>query len=143
MDLIHGIHDPQAASKFLVDHALSRFSTDNLSIMVVRLDTKPAADAPKEPRHPPADPLSNAGSSKNTQGVSEADKIVETARRNASESDEAAEYEAGVQAAFFARARDQDIEDTGPEISSPNEPVVDKGQPMSSPTDPDKTSNPG
>ena len=32
--------DPQAASKILVDHALSRFSTDNLSCMIVRFDSK-------------------------------------------------------------------------------------------------------
>lgn len=32
------MQDPTAASKFLVEHALSRLSTDNLSCMVVRLD---------------------------------------------------------------------------------------------------------
>ncbi|KAF3930644.1 hypothetical protein ABW19_dt0206222 [Dactylella cylindrospora] len=38
VDLIRNIHDPQEASKALVDHALARFSTDNLSCMIVRLD---------------------------------------------------------------------------------------------------------
>lgn len=32
------MQDPTAASKLLVEHALSRLSTDNLSCMVVRLD---------------------------------------------------------------------------------------------------------
>lgn len=32
------MRDPTAASKLLVEHALSRLSTDNLSCMVVRLD---------------------------------------------------------------------------------------------------------
>jgi protein phosphatase PTC1 len=38
IDLVRKVEDPGAASKLLVDHALSRFSTDNLSCMVVRLD---------------------------------------------------------------------------------------------------------
>lgn len=36
--MIRNVQDPQAASKALVDHALARFSTDNLSCMVVRFD---------------------------------------------------------------------------------------------------------
>lgn len=38
VDLVRGVNDPAAASKQLVDHALNRFSTDNLSCMIVRLD---------------------------------------------------------------------------------------------------------
>lgn len=33
-------HDPQLGSKKLVEHALARFSTDNLSCMVVRFDNR-------------------------------------------------------------------------------------------------------
>jgi protein phosphatase PTC1 len=40
VDLIRNVQDPQHASKALVDHALARFSTDNLSCMVVRFDNK-------------------------------------------------------------------------------------------------------
>ncbi|KAK6350199.1 Protein phosphatase 2C 1 [Orbilia brochopaga] len=43
VDLVRTIQDPQDASKALVDHALARFSTDNLSCMIVRFET------PKEP----------------------------------------------------------------------------------------------
>ncbi|KAK9777700.1 putative PPM-type phosphatase domain-containing protein [Seiridium cardinale] len=38
VDLVRNIEDPSQASKLLVDHALTRFSTDNLSCMVVRFD---------------------------------------------------------------------------------------------------------
>ncbi|KAH7308073.1 protein phosphatase 2C [Stachybotrys elegans] len=38
VDLVRDIQDPVEASKLLVDHALSHFSTDNLSCMIVRLD---------------------------------------------------------------------------------------------------------
>lgn len=41
------MQDPTAASKFLVEHALSRMSTDNLSCMVVRLDKDAMARATK------------------------------------------------------------------------------------------------
>lgn len=39
------IDDPVEASKLLVDHALDRFSTDNLSCMIVRLDGDKHAEA--------------------------------------------------------------------------------------------------
>ncbi|RPB15836.1 PP2C-domain-containing protein [Morchella conica CCBAS932] len=38
VDLVHAVKDPQEASKMLVDYALGRFSSDNLSCMIVRLD---------------------------------------------------------------------------------------------------------
>ncbi|KAK8022418.1 protein phosphatase 2C isoform beta [Apiospora rasikravindrae] len=38
VDLVRELPDPSAAAKQLVDHALARFSTDNLSCMVVRFD---------------------------------------------------------------------------------------------------------
>ncbi|KAJ3011414.1 Protein phosphatase 2C 1 [Thoreauomyces humboldtii] len=37
-DLIHGTMDPQQASDDLLDYALDNFSTDNLSVMIVRID---------------------------------------------------------------------------------------------------------
>lgn len=36
MDLINDVQDPQAASQKLLEHALSEFSTDNTSVMVIR-----------------------------------------------------------------------------------------------------------
>lgn len=37
---MRNVQSPQEASKALVDHALARFSTDNLSVMIVRFDPK-------------------------------------------------------------------------------------------------------
>lgn len=45
VDLVRNIHDPTAASKLLVEHALSRFSTDNLSCMIVRFDKDALLDS--------------------------------------------------------------------------------------------------
>ncbi|EIW72968.1 hypothetical protein TREMEDRAFT_37088 [Tremella mesenterica DSM 1558] len=36
VNLIRNVHDPQAASKILLDHAITNYSTDNLSVMVIR-----------------------------------------------------------------------------------------------------------
>lgn len=38
VDLIRDTTDPQQAAEDLLDHALENFSTDNLSVMVVRLE---------------------------------------------------------------------------------------------------------
>jgi len=38
VDLVRHVPDPQEASEMLVDYALSRFSSDNLSCMIVRFD---------------------------------------------------------------------------------------------------------
>lgn len=44
VDLIRAVEDPHAASKVLVDYALKQYSTDNLTVMVVRLhDKRPGA----------------------------------------------------------------------------------------------------
>ncbi|KAI5479467.1 hypothetical protein MNV49_003611 [Pseudohyphozyma bogoriensis] len=38
VDIIRGLKDPQEASKALLDHALTNFSSDNLSVLVVALN---------------------------------------------------------------------------------------------------------
>lgn len=45
VDLVRNIYDPTAASKLLVEHALARFSTDNLSCMIVRFDKNALLDS--------------------------------------------------------------------------------------------------
>lgn len=40
VDMVRNVSSPQTASKVLVDNALGRFSTDNLSVMIVRFDPK-------------------------------------------------------------------------------------------------------
>ncbi|EZF27948.1 hypothetical protein H112_00191 [Trichophyton rubrum D6] len=90
VDLVRNTKDPQAASKILVDYALSRFSTDNLSCMIVRFDTKATAEEASRQASPKD--LNNTGdSSKKT--MSEADRIVEMARKNAADIENKARVE--------------------------------------------------
>ncbi|KAK4169388.1 putative phosphatase 2C-like protein 1 PP2C1 [Cladorrhinum sp. PSN259] len=44
VDLVRNLQDPNAAAKMLVDHALARFSTDNLSCMIIRFDKQGLLD---------------------------------------------------------------------------------------------------
>ncbi|KAJ6439910.1 protein phosphatase 2C [Purpureocillium lavendulum] len=67
VDLVRHMQDPNAASRLLVEHALSRFSTDNLSCMIVRFDKEAAAQSQTAKETGETDPASK---------VSEADKIV-------------------------------------------------------------------
>lgn len=79
MDLIRNTHDAQAASKILVDHALSRFSTDNLSCMIVRFDSKLVQDMVDRR----VDPIGVEGDvPTHRSDVSEADKIIEDTKKN-------------------------------------------------------------
>ncbi len=73
-------YDPQLASKQLVDHALARFSTDNLSCMIVRFDNK-ALQQTVERR---TEPIGVDGDPPSTKegGISEADAIVQEAKKN-------------------------------------------------------------
>ncbi len=72
------MHDPQPASKQLVEYALARFSTDNLSCMVVRFDNKALQDKDGlEPIGVEGDPAS-----REKGGISEAEAIVREARKS-------------------------------------------------------------
>ena len=76
MDLVRNIQNPQDASKKLVDHALARFSTDNLSVMIVRFDPKKLQD----------NTTSNIGveteENRDKSAISEVEMIVAEARRH-------------------------------------------------------------
>lgn len=85
MDLIRHTQDPQDASKALVDHALARFSTDNLSCMVVRFDNKAlqrAVNQQTELIGVEGDPATQHG------GISEAEAIVLESKKKLEESGE-------------------------------------------------------
>lgn len=83
VDLVRHIQDPQGASKTLVDHALARFSTDNLSCMIVRFDNKALKQRKNESL------LGVDGDQAATKaGISEADAIVSQARKQMSDSGE-------------------------------------------------------
>ncbi|KAK4541003.1 hypothetical protein LTR36_008372 [Oleoguttula mirabilis] len=83
VDLVRNVHDPQAASRILVDHALARFSTDNLSIMVVRFDSKAVQQTvanEAEPIGVDGDPATKQG------GLTEAEAIVLESKRKLNDS---------------------------------------------------------
>ncbi|OXV08521.1 hypothetical protein Egran_03717 [Elaphomyces granulatus] len=79
VDLIRDTKDAQEASKILVDHALSRFSTDNLSCMVVRFDS----DLTKGVVEQRSESLGVEGDlSAKKDGVNEADEISEGTKQS-------------------------------------------------------------
>ncbi|KAI1272020.1 phosphatase 2C-like domain-containing protein [Xylaria sp. FL0933] len=108
VDLIRDKPDPVAASKILVDHALARFSTDNLSCMIIRFDKAALLDQNNKDR-----PIGVEGDSTGESGkVSEAEKIVSSTKQKIAEGDTPA---VGVSASNSGRGRDPtpiDEEDT-------------------------------
>ncbi|EOA90307.1 uncharacterized protein SETTUDRAFT_167210 [Exserohilum turcica Et28A] len=89
VDLIRHIHDPQEASKKLVDYALARFSTDNLSCMVVRFDNKALRQRKNE-----ATTSLDQDQAAMKGGITEADSIVAQARKSIGEPDVSVEHAA-------------------------------------------------
>ncbi|KAF7589262.1 Protein phosphatase 2C 1 [Aspergillus hancockii] len=119
VDLVRNVPDAQEASKILVDYALSRFSTDNLSCMVIRFDT----DRVKEVINRTADRIGVVGDpSMNVEhGVSEADKIVEGARKSMASAGIADDTEAAEKVNDeILQKMANDEGEPGPEISVDN-----------------------
>lgn len=87
VDLVRNVQDPQTASKNLVDHALARFSTDNLSCMIVRFDNKALQQAQESKDNligVEGDPASKSG------GISEAEAIVGETKKQLDEGNDLA-----------------------------------------------------
>ncbi|KAI0110345.1 phosphatase 2C-like domain-containing protein [Nemania sp. FL0031] len=106
VDLIRDQHDAVAASKLLVDHALARFSTDNLSCMIIRFDKAALLDQNNKDR-----PIGVEGDSAGESGkVSEAEKIVSSTKQKIAEGDTPA---VGVSASNSGRGRDPTPIDDG------------------------------
>ena len=76
MDLVRHVQDPQDASRKLVDYALARFSTDNLSVMIVRFDPQKLQTNTK------IDIGVEKDANQETGAISEAEMIVGEARRH-------------------------------------------------------------
>lgn len=117
VDLIRNVQDAQQASKILVDHALARFSTDNLSCMVIRLDSNRVKDVVSnnvDPIGVDGDPSANLN-----RGVSEADKIVEGARRSMANAGLADNPELAEQAneEILEKMASNDNQEPGPELN--------------------------
>ena len=86
VDLVRQIQDPQEASKKLVDYALARFSTDNLSCMVVRFDNKALRQRKNEAG------MGVEGYQATLKGgVTEAEAIVAQARKSIGEPEQSVE----------------------------------------------------
>ncbi|KAI1337986.1 PP2C-domain-containing protein [Xylariaceae sp. FL0016] len=100
VDLVREMQDPVAAAKVLVDHALSRFSTDNLSCMIVRFNKSALLDQQNN-KHKS---IGVEGDIQPTTGkVSEAEKIVITTKQKIAEGDTPA---IGVSASNSGRGHD-------------------------------------
>ena len=82
VDLVRNTPSAQAASKILVDHAMSRFSTDNLSVMIVRFDSKKLQTNTSSS-------IGVEGDESKVKGPSEAETIINEARRKSGVEDEA------------------------------------------------------
>jgi len=78
VDLVRHVQDPQAASKMLVEHALARFSTDNLSCMIVRFDNK----ALKARKQESAIGVEGDPPTRQPGGVTEAEALVANAKKH-------------------------------------------------------------
>ncbi|KAL1877393.1 mgpp2cl-1, protein phosphatase 2C-like protein 1 [Diaporthe australafricana] len=98
-DLVRNVQDPGAAAKLLVDHALARFSTDNLSCMIVRFDKDALVES-----------QANRGSRLGVEGdrvpvgskISETEKIVSAAKKQIADGGSAV----GVSASNSGRGHD-------------------------------------
>jgi protein phosphatase PTC1 len=106
VDLVRQIQDPQEASKKLVDYALARFSTDNLSCMVVRFDNKAVRQRKNEGTiGVEGDALTGKG------GVTEADAIVAQAQKSIGEPEQS------VEAAAAKLIEGEEQKEPGPELN--------------------------
>ncbi|KAI1451116.1 PP2C-domain-containing protein [Annulohypoxylon stygium] len=100
VDLIRDEQNPITASKKLVDHSLARFSTDNLSCMIVRFDKA----ALLERQNNKENPIGVEGDNTNVGGnVSEADRIVSSTKQKIAEGDTPA---IGISASNSGRGHD-------------------------------------
>lgn len=128
MDLVRNIADPQAASKALVEHALARFSTDNLSCMLVRFDSKAVQQTVAnqvEPIGVEGDPATKAG------GLSEAEAIVIDSKKKLDQSGEGLDR---VPSELIEQQNEEARVDPGPELNAEalEKARKDKKPPMTS-----------
>ncbi|TQS32272.1 hypothetical protein Golomagni_07419, partial [Golovinomyces magnicellulatus] len=100
VDHVRNVQNATEASKLLVDHALSRFSTDNLSCMVVRFNKEAATKSLNTPI--------GAQGAENSSKTSEVDRIVMDTKQSIAEGKTPA---VGVSATNNGRGYDAPAED--------------------------------
>ncbi len=122
VDLIRNVQDPQTASKTLVDYALARFSTDNLSVMIVRFDPQKLQTNTK------MDIGVETGANKDKLAISEAEMIIETARRSSGAVPEGTASDQDSQELMETVIQEQDNEDQepGPEYTPEGRPEAER-----------------
>ena len=115
--------DPQEASKKLVDHALARFSTDNLSVMIVRFDAKKLQN----------NTTSNIGveseATKEQGALSEVEMLVAEARRHSTSVQDGVvedEKEAEALREQVIKEQDEEGQETGPEFTPEGQAEANK-----------------
>ena len=124
VDLIRNVADPQEASKLLVEHSLARFSTDNLSVMIVRFDPKKLQSNTTTDIGIASDPAT-----KSKGAVSEVEMIVGEARRHSGLPAEPRATTDGeseeVKERSFSDIQEEDQE-PGPELTPEGGPEADR-----------------
>ena len=117
MDLVRHIFDAQYASKLLVDHALSRFSTDNLSCMIVRFDSKAVHQTLSNVS---ASPIGVEGDPPSTKrgGISEAEHLVGEARKSMGDSFIGGRETEGDLEVGQDVIKEEEEKETGPEVDA-------------------------
>lgn len=99
------------ASKRLVDHALARFSTDNLSCMIVRFDNK--ALTQRRAEHA----IGVEGDKGMTEGVSEAEAIVNETKKHLDSTGHAPGHGAPINRGSDEVIKEEKEEEPGPELN--------------------------
>ncbi|KAJ9604211.1 mgpp2cl-1, protein phosphatase 2C-like protein 1 [Cladophialophora chaetospira] len=122
VDLVRGTQDPQAASKALVDHALARFSTDNLSVMIVRFDPQKLQTNTK------LDIGVETGANKDKTAISEVEMIVGAARRSSNVPPDGTGSDQDSQELIETVIKEQENEDQepGPELTPEGRPQAER-----------------
>lgn len=134
--MIRNVQDPQNASKILVDHALARFSTDNLSVMVVRFDPQ------KLQQNTKIDIGVESEANKDKLAISEVEMLVGEARRHSGIAQEGAisDQDSEELRQQVIKEQEEEEQETGPEytpegkkeaekILAENEPEHEKSTP--------------
>lgn len=117
VDLIRDTQDVQLASKMLVEHALNRFSTDNLSVMIVRFDGK----AVQQNLAKPAAQIGVEGDPPSTKkgGISEAEHLVGEATKSIGSplrSEDELAVKESAKHGVMSEMREEQEQDPGPEV---------------------------
>ena len=116
------MQDPQEASKILVDHALQRFSTDNLSVMIVRFDSQKLQSNTK------IDIGVETDSNKDAGAISEVEMIVAEARRHSgiAQAGGVSDQDSGEVKQNVIQEQEDEDQEPGPELTPEGQQEAEK-----------------